>query len=73
MPTSSPDQIQVVFERLGLADEEQRQRFRDMASPIRLCADIYCPIRLDIVSSPLPVEDEDAKLAPVARRDQGQG
>jgi hypothetical protein len=73
MPTSSPASIQAVFDQLGLSTEAQRQSFRDLARPLGLGVESYCPIRLDITSSPLPREDDDAKLAPASGRDQGQG
>jgi hypothetical protein len=73
MPTSSRESIQAVFDQLGLSSEADRQRFRSLGRPLVQGVDGHCPIRLDIGSSPVPVEEDHAKLASASGRDQGQG
>lgn len=72
MPHLSHDHIQAVFDALGIGTETERQRFRDLATPIPRGDESYCPIRLDIGSSSPQPEDEHAKLASAAGRDKGQ-
>ncbi len=73
MAQLTPEQIQSAFDDMGLGTDAQRTGFRELAIPLPLSDETYGPVRLDIGSFPTFMEDPDAKLAPVARRDQGKG
>ena len=60
MPPLSLEQIQTVFDELGLGTEAQRNRLRALAEPVPFGTETYCPIRLDIGSSPTLPEDRNA-------------
>ncbi|MBK7780827.1 MAG: hypothetical protein IPJ58_08695 [Ardenticatenia bacterium] len=67
------ERIQAIFSQLGLGSETDRRRFQSLAKLVPMGAEFYTPIRLDIGSSAAPQEEEHAKLASTAGRDQSQG
>jgi len=73
MPSSSQESIQAAFDQLGLGTDADRQRFRNLGKPVGLPDERHFSIRFDIGSTSSAPEGTDAKLAPAAGRDQGQG
>lgn len=63
MQPLTPRQIQQVFDKLGLSDEQSRAKFRRLAEPSGLDELSRCFIRLDNTSLPSPEEHDHAKLA----------
>lgn len=71
MPTMTEQQIQAVFDRLGIGTEEDRRRLRNLAKPVPISDELHTPILLDAGSLQPLREKSHAKLAPTPERDQG--